>query len=49
MSLNGKVVVVTGAADEFSLLTSLDTDQCQILATNLHGYAVDMVELANKP
>ena len=37
------------AALLFSLMTSLDTEQRQTLASNLRGYAVDMVELANKP
>jgi hypothetical protein len=33
----------------FNLMTSLDTEQRQTLASNLRGYSVDMVELANKP
>ena len=37
------------AALLFNLMTSLDTEQRQTLASNLRGYAVDMVELANKP
>ena len=37
------------AALLFSLMTSLDTEQRQTLASNLRGYVVDMVELANKP
>ena len=31
----------------YDLMTSLDIDQRQTLASNLHGYAIDMVELAN--
>lgn len=37
------------AALLFNLMTSLDTEQRQTLASNLRGHAVDMVELANKP
>ena len=33
----------------FNLMTSLDTKQRLTLASNLRGYSVDMVELANKP
>ena len=36
------------AALLYDLMASLDTEQRQTLANNLHGYAVDMVELANE-